>query len=98
MGGLVGLWRGARRWVEGAGVGVCRGRVHGSDCAEGGGEMGIAAVEVDRCRLAYQRLFIKRGVLSVCLSSNGNCRVLSRYLQRELAKHTARLVRGRLLV
>lgn len=34
--------------------------------------MGIAAVEVDGCRLACQRLFIKWGVsffLSVCLSA-----------------------------
>lgn len=58
---LAGLWCGAGGWVEGAGVGVCRGRVNGADCAEGGGEMGIAAVEVDGCRLVCQRLFVKLG-------------------------------------
>lgn len=43
--GLVRL--GCCRWVEGAGVRVCWGGSYGADGSEGGGEMGVAAVEVD---------------------------------------------------
>lgn len=45
--GLGGLCAGA--WLEGARRGECGRWVYGADVAEGGGEVGVAAVEVDCC-------------------------------------------------
>lgn len=45
--GLGGLCAGLR--LEGAGGGECGRRVYGADVPEGGGEVGVAAVDVDCC-------------------------------------------------